>query len=68
MPKEPFFANLGTILTFAIFGTIFNTVTIGLSLYGVYQANLMPGKKCSIQLIKPNLFKQKFKVWIHWED
>ena len=45
MPKEPFFANLGTILTFAIFGTIFNTVTIGLSLYGVYQANLMPGKK-----------------------
>jgi len=45
MPKEPFFANLGTILTFAIFGTIFNTVAIGLSLYGVYEANLMPGMK-----------------------
>ncbi len=43
MPKEPFFANLGTILTYAIFGTIFNTVAIGGSLYGVYKAGLMPG-------------------------
>ena len=56
MPKEPFFANLGTILTFAIFGTIFNTVAIGLSLYGVYEANLMPGEsyKSSSKKLKTN--------------
>jgi len=33
MPKEPFFENLGTILTYAIIGTIFNALAIGTSLY-----------------------------------
>ena len=43
MPKEPFFENLGTILTYAIIGTIFNALAIGGSLFGVYKAGLMPG-------------------------
>ena len=43
MPKRPFFANIGTILTYAVAGTIFNALAIGFSLYGVYYAGLMPG-------------------------
>jgi len=43
MPKEPFFANIGTILTYAIIGTVFNAMAIGASLYGVYRGGLMPG-------------------------
>ena len=34
MPNRLFFNNLGTILLMAIVGTVFNTVTIGFSLYG----------------------------------
>ena len=30
-----FLSNIGTILTYAIFGTLFNTFSVGLSLYGV---------------------------------
>uniref|UniRef100_A0A0K8SAE3 Sodium/hydrogen exchanger n=2 Tax=Lygus hesperus TaxID=30085 RepID=A0A0K8SAE3_LYGHE len=35
MPNRLFFDHLGTILMFAVIGTIFNTLTIGLSLWGV---------------------------------
>lgn len=34
MFARPFFDNLGTILLFAIVNTLFNTVTIGLTLWG----------------------------------
>jgi solute carrier family 9 (sodium/hydrogen exchanger), member 3 len=34
MPNSLFFNNLGTILLMAIFGTIFNAMTIGFALYG----------------------------------
>ena len=44
MPKEPFFDNLGSILVYAIIGTLFNAFASGLSLYGVYYAGWMPGK------------------------
>ncbi|CAF0750538.1 unnamed protein product [Brachionus calyciflorus] len=34
MPNRPFFDNIGTILLFAIANTLFNTLTIGLTLWG----------------------------------
>ena len=35
MPNRAFFDHLGTIILFAVLGTLWNTVTIGLSLWGV---------------------------------
>ena len=43
MPKDPFFDNLGTILTYAIFGTFFNAMAIGGSIYLVVEYGLVPG-------------------------
>jgi len=43
MPKDAFFNNIGTILTYAVVGTLFNSFATGASLYGVYKAGLMPG-------------------------
>ncbi|XP_034990595.2 sodium/hydrogen exchanger 3 isoform X1 [Zootoca vivipara] len=41
MPNRLFFGNLGTILIYAVVGTIWNTVTTGLSLYGVFLTGIM---------------------------
>ncbi|XP_072025133.1 sodium/hydrogen exchanger 2-like [Amphiura filiformis] len=35
MPSKAFFNNVGTILLYAVVGTIFNAMTIGFSLYGI---------------------------------
>ncbi|XP_072026556.1 sodium/hydrogen exchanger 3-like [Amphiura filiformis] len=35
MPAKAFFNNIGTILLYAVVGTLFNTFTIGFSLYGI---------------------------------
>jgi len=40
MPNRLFFDHLGTILTMAVVGTIFNVLTIGISLWGVGQTGL----------------------------
>ncbi|KAF5303352.1 hypothetical protein FQR65_LT08265 [Abscondita terminalis] len=40
MPNRLFFDHLGTILLFAVVGTIFNTVTIGASLWAVGQTGM----------------------------
>ncbi|XP_077158825.1 sodium/hydrogen exchanger 3 isoform X3 [Paroedura picta] len=41
MPNRLFFGNLGTILLYAVVGTIWNAATTGLSLYGVYLSGIM---------------------------
>ncbi|XP_053117020.1 sodium/hydrogen exchanger 3 [Hemicordylus capensis] len=41
MPNRLFFGNLGTILLYAVLGTIWNAATTGLSLYGVYLSGIM---------------------------
>jgi sodium/hydrogen exchanger-like protein 3 len=43
MPNRPFFDNLGTILIFAIANTLFNTVCIGLTLWGLTYTNAFGG-------------------------
>ncbi|XP_063781216.1 sodium/hydrogen exchanger 3 [Pseudophryne corroboree] len=41
MPNRLFFGNLGTILLYAVIGTVWNAATTGLSLYGVYLTGVM---------------------------
>ncbi|XP_019364689.1 PREDICTED: sodium/hydrogen exchanger 3 [Gavialis gangeticus] len=41
MPNRLFFGNLGTILLYAVIGTVWNAATTGLSLYGVHQTGIM---------------------------
>ncbi|ELK08181.1 Sodium/hydrogen exchanger 3, partial [Pteropus alecto] len=41
MPNRLFFSNLGTILLYAVVGTVWNAATTGLSLYGVFLSGLM---------------------------
>lgn len=43
LPKRAFFDNIGTILTYAVIGTIFNALAIGYSLYGAYLIGLLDG-------------------------
>ena len=37
MPKDAFFNNIGTILTYAVVGTLINSFATGTALYGVYK-------------------------------
>lgn len=37
MPTRPFFENLGTIFWYAVVGTLWNSIGIGLSLFGICQ-------------------------------
>ncbi|XP_063169833.1 sodium/hydrogen exchanger 2-like [Candoia aspera] len=39
MPSRPFFENIGTILLYAVVGTIWNVFGIGFSLYGICQVD-----------------------------
>ncbi|XP_022437005.1 sodium/hydrogen exchanger 3 isoform X2 [Monodon monoceros] len=41
MPNRLFFGNLGTILLYAVIGTVWNAAATGLSLYGVFCSGLM---------------------------
>ncbi|XP_046994342.1 sodium/hydrogen exchanger 3 [Schistocerca americana] len=53
MPNRLFFDHLGTILLFAVVGTIFNTLTIGLSLWAAGQTDLFG---CETPLLDMFLF------------
>ena len=41
--KDAFFNNIGTILTYAVVGTLFNAFATGVSLWAVNKNGLMPG-------------------------
>uniref|UniRef100_A0A8C4SIG5 Sodium/hydrogen exchanger n=1 Tax=Erpetoichthys calabaricus TaxID=27687 RepID=A0A8C4SIG5_ERPCA len=41
MPNRLFFGNLGTILMYAVIGTVWNAALTGLSLYGVFLTGIM---------------------------
>ncbi|XP_062068085.1 sodium/hydrogen exchanger 3 [Lepus europaeus] len=41
MPNRLFFSNLGSILLYAVVGTVWNAATTGLSLYGVFLSGIM---------------------------
>lgn len=49
MPNRLFFGNLGTILLYAVVGTVWNAATTGLSLYGVFLSGLMGEWACRLQ-------------------
>lgn len=53
MPNRLFFDHLGTILIFAVIGTIFNTLTIGASLWAVGTTGLF---NCTTPLLEMFLF------------
>ena len=40
---DAFFNNIGTILTYAVVGTLFNAFATGFSIWAVNRAGLMPG-------------------------
>ncbi|XP_041052102.1 sodium/hydrogen exchanger 2-like [Carcharodon carcharias] len=48
MPSRPFFENIGTILWYAVVGTIWNVFGIGLSLYGICQVESFGLKDISL--------------------
>ncbi|XP_044895467.1 sodium/hydrogen exchanger 3 isoform X2 [Felis catus] len=48
MPNRLFFGNLGTILLYAVVGTVWNAATTGLSLYGVFLSGLMGDLKVGL--------------------
>ncbi|KAM4688100.1 sodium/hydrogen exchanger 3 isoform 2-T2 [Discoglossus pictus] len=48
MPNRLFFGNLGTILLYAVIGTVWNAATTGLSLYGVYLTGIMGDIQISV--------------------
>lgn len=53
MPNRLFFDHLGTILLFAVIGTIFNTTTIGMSLWAVGKTGLF---ECDTPILEMFLF------------
>ncbi|XP_078268732.1 sodium/hydrogen exchanger 2-like [Rhinoraja longicauda] len=48
MPSRPFFENIGTILWYAVVGTLWNVFGIGLSLYGICQIEAFGLKDISL--------------------
>nr|XP_015219545.1 PREDICTED: sodium/hydrogen exchanger 2-like [Lepisosteus oculatus] len=49
MPTRPFFQNVGTVLWFAIMGTLWNSIGIGLSLFAICQIEALGLKDINMQ-------------------
>ncbi|XP_076857985.1 sodium/hydrogen exchanger 2 [Brachyhypopomus gauderio] len=49
MPTRPFFENLGTVLWFSIVGTLWNSIGVGISLFGVCQIPALGVQDISLQ-------------------
>jgi hypothetical protein len=54
--------NIGTILTFAVFGTIFNAIMIGFTLYAAFVLGWMPGLDDEEGGISRTLFFNKRRI------
>lgn len=50
MPTRPFFQNVGTVLWFAVVGTLWNSVGIGLSLFAVCQFQVFGVQDINLQV------------------
>ncbi|XP_056157564.1 sodium/hydrogen exchanger 2-like [Lampris incognitus] len=49
MPTRPFFENVGTVLWYAVVGTLWNSVGIGLSLYAICQIEVFGVQDINLQ-------------------
>ncbi|XP_068165389.1 sodium/hydrogen exchanger 2-like [Antennarius striatus] len=49
MPTRPFFENIGTVLWYAVVGTLWNSVGIGLSLYAICQFEVFGVQDINLQ-------------------
>uniref|UniRef100_A0A3Q2D8C1 Sodium/hydrogen exchanger n=2 Tax=Cyprinodon variegatus TaxID=28743 RepID=A0A3Q2D8C1_CYPVA len=49
MPTRPFFENIGTVLWFAVVGTLWNSIGIGMSLYAICQIEAFNVQDISLQ-------------------
>uniref|UniRef100_A0A3P9AG73 Sodium/hydrogen exchanger n=1 Tax=Esox lucius TaxID=8010 RepID=A0A3P9AG73_ESOLU len=49
MPTRPFFENIGTVLWFAVVGTLWNSIGVGMSLYGVCQIGALEVQDINLQ-------------------
>ncbi|KAL0963495.1 hypothetical protein UPYG_G00307180 [Umbra pygmaea] len=49
MPTRPFFENIGTVLLFAVVGTLWNSIGVGVSLYAVCQIEALQVQDINLQ-------------------
>ncbi|XP_028250107.1 sodium/hydrogen exchanger 2 isoform X2 [Parambassis ranga] len=49
MPTRPFFENIGTVLWFAVVGTLWNSIGIGMSLFAICQVDAFGVQDISLQ-------------------
>lgn len=50
MPTRPFFENVGTVLWYAVVGTLWNSIGIGLSLFAICQFEVFGVQDINLQV------------------
>lgn len=55
MPTRPFFENVGTVLWYAVVGTLWNSIGIGLSLFAICQFEVFGVQDINLQVRKGGL-------------